>query len=262
MFYSANMAHPVNSMDNERPKRQLGAIAMAIPAITEFMGSILRPLISSVSQRAGNNDYKNNLLTKLTHRVLQNTPLTNSNIEEALINQLNQNKYTVAKHTLKSKETPLSQAHYIPETWDQETPKANTMPPRIYRVAKRMFIHLTTTIDNLVKKRLRSASQISTSFVGTIIEGLRLKIQQEHHNQTKASSDIKRQLDSLTRMVTTESEETDLKIVYICLGVIMGMICIVLWASSLVRNGVIHHLMKMQIRSQPRPGRGDSIRSD
>ena len=151
VFCSANMAQPTNSTDSERQGRQLGAIAMALPAITQFMGSILRPLISSVSQRAGDNEYKNNLLTKLTHRVLQNTPLTNSNVEEALINQIKQNKYTVAKHTLKSKETPLSQANYIPDMWDQETPKLNTMPPRIYRVAKRMFIHLTTTLDNLIK---------------------------------------------------------------------------------------------------------------
>merc|ERR1712059_29612 len=146
---------------------------MAIPTITELIGSLIRPLISSVSQRAGGSDYKNNLLTKLTHRVLQNTPLTNSNFEDALVNQLNQNKYTVAKHTLKSKETPLSQAHYIPETWNQDTPPMKTLSPKLYGVAKKMFVHLTTTIDNLIKKRLRSAYQVSTSLVGTIIENLR-----------------------------------------------------------------------------------------
>ena len=94
MFHSASMVQPANSTENERPKRQLGAIAVAVPAITKFMGSLLGPLISSVSQRAGNSDYKNNLLTKLTRRVLQNTPLTNSNFEDALVNQINQNKYT------------------------------------------------------------------------------------------------------------------------------------------------------------------------
>ena len=66
-----------------------------------------------------------------------------------------------------------------------------------------MFIHLTTTLDNLIKKRLRSASQISNSFVGTIVESLRLKIQKEHINQGKVSSNIKGQLDTLTRMVAT-----------------------------------------------------------
>ena len=60
--------------------------------------------------------------------------------------------------------------------------------------------------------------------------------------------------------MVTKSEEVDLKVVYICLGVIMGMICLVLWASSLVRNGVIQHLMKMQVRTQPRAGNGDSKR--
>ena len=68
------MAQSVNSTGNERPKRQLGILGMAIPTITEFMGSLIRPLINSVSKRAGASDYKNNLLTKLTHRVLENTP--------------------------------------------------------------------------------------------------------------------------------------------------------------------------------------------
>ena len=65
----------------QRPKRQLGILGMAIPAITEFMGSLIRPLISSISNRAGTSRYKNNLLTKLTHRVLANTPLADSNLE-------------------------------------------------------------------------------------------------------------------------------------------------------------------------------------
>ena len=111
MFYSVSMAQSVNSTGNERLKRQLGILGMAIPAITEFMGSLIRPLISSVSKRAGASDYTNNLLTKLTQRVLENTPLTNSDFENDLVNQINQNKYTVAAHTLKSKETPLIQTH-------------------------------------------------------------------------------------------------------------------------------------------------------
>ena len=152
MFCSVNMAQPVNSMENERPKRQLGVLAMAIPAITEFMGSLIRPLISSVSQRAGTSDHKNNLLTKLTKRVLEHTPLTKSNFEDAVVNQINQNKYTMATHTLKSKETPLSQTHYLPETWEEDTPRVKIMSPKQYGVAKRMCIHLTTTIDNLLKR--------------------------------------------------------------------------------------------------------------
>ena len=74
MFYSVSMVQSVNSTGNERLKRQLGILGMAIPALSEFMGTLIRPLIKSVSKRAGASDYKNNLLTKLTHRVLENTP--------------------------------------------------------------------------------------------------------------------------------------------------------------------------------------------
>merc|ERR1712059_168922 len=143
------------------------------------MGSMIRPLISSISNRAGASDYKNNILTKLTHRVLENTPLANSNLENALVNQINQNKYTVATQTLKSKETPLSHTHYLPENWKENTPHVKTMSPKLYEVARKMFVHLTTTIDNLLKKRLCSASQLSTSFSSTIIENLSLKIQDD-----------------------------------------------------------------------------------
>ena len=103
-------------------------------------------------------------------------------------------------------------------------------------------------------------SQLSTSFAGTIIENLRLKIQEDHKNQSKSSSEIKRQLNILERIVKKESETVDLKGVYICLGVIIGMICLVLWASNLVKNGVIQHLMKMQVRNTPRPGSQNAMR--
>ena len=61
-------------------------------------------------------------------------------------------------------------------------------------------------------------------------------------------------------MVAKGSEPTDLKVVYICMGVIFGMVCLVLWASSLVRNGIIQYLMKMQVKNTTKPGNRTSMR--
>ena len=189
---NSSLELPLNETDQvvevrtQRAKRLSPILGMVAPAISEFMGSLIRPLISSISNRAGNSRYKNELLTKLTHHVLANTPLANSNLEKAVENQLNQNKFTVAMQTLRSKEGPLSHDNYLPESWLDHMPNSKTMSPELYEAARIMFVQLTTTIDNLLKKRIRSATQLSTSFSSTIIENLRLKIQGDHKSQNKS----------------------------------------------------------------------------
>ena len=125
-----------------------------------------------------------------------------------------------------------------------------------------MFVHLTTTIDNLLKKRICSASQLSTSFSSTIIENLRLKIQDDHKSQNKSSIEIRRQLATLEQIVKKKSETADLTGLYICLGVVMGMICLVLWASNIVKNGIIKFMLKLQLRNTPRPGSRNAMRQE
>ena len=71
----------VRTQRNRRLSPVLGLIA---PTIMEFMGSLIRPLIRSISNRPGNSRYKQELLRKFIHRALANTPLANSNLEKAI----------------------------------------------------------------------------------------------------------------------------------------------------------------------------------
>ena len=118
---NSNLELPQNETDQvievrtQRNRRLSPLLGIVAPVISEFMGSLIRPLISLISNRPGNSRYKKELLIKLTYHVLANTPLANSNLEKAIENQLNQNKFNIAQQTLRSKEAPLSYDNYLPK---------------------------------------------------------------------------------------------------------------------------------------------------
>ena len=123
-----NLELPQNENDQvvevrtQRNRRLSPVLGIVAPVISEFMGSLIRPLISSISNHPGNSRYKQELLSKFTHHVLANTPLANSNLEKAVESQLNQNQFNVALQTIRSQEAPLISDNYLPENFPDNLP--------------------------------------------------------------------------------------------------------------------------------------------
>ena len=139
-------------------------------------------------------------------------------------------------------------------------PSSKTMSPELYEAARIMFVQLTTAIDTLLKKRICSATQLSTSFSSTIIEQLRLKIQDDHQKQNKSTSKVREQLVILEDLLNQKTEQIDLTGLYICLAVVMGLMCIILCASNIFKNIIIRYMLKLQLRNTPRVGSKSAVR--
>ena len=246
----------------QRNRRLSPVLGIVAPVISEFMGSLIRPLISSISNHPGNSRYKQKLLSRFTHRVLANTPLANSNLERAVDSQLNQNQFNVALQTIRSQEAPLSSDNYLPENFPDHLPLGKTISPQLNEAARIMFVQLTTAIDNLLKKRIRSATQLSTSFSSTVIEQLRLRIQDDHQGQNISTRETQKQLAILEDLVKQNPDQTDLTGLYVCLAVVMGLVTLLLFALNIARNSIVAYMLKLQLRNTPRAGSKSAMRQE
>ena len=133
------------------------------------MGKMIRPIIQGLASRPGNSQYKSNLLRKFTHRALSNTNLADTELENAVSNQLDQHKYGVALQTLKSQEVPVDTNTYFPKTFPESLPFVKEKSPQLTEAARGIFTQLTESIDQILQQRLITTSHLSTSlFCGKI----------------------------------------------------------------------------------------------
>ena len=145
-----NLIIPPFEEENEslRTKRQLAVLATAlIPTITKFMGSLIEPLFSSISNRPGNSVHNQNLLQTFIPRALHGTELGGTDIQKHIQSAVKLNKYNVALTALRNRERPLDKSHFLPF-------KLSSYGDLSIMETKKLFLQLTTVIDNLFKKGL------------------------------------------------------------------------------------------------------------
>ena len=131
-------------------------------------------MVRSLAYRSGTSKYKSNLLCKFTHRALSNTNLADSEVENAVSQQLDQHKYGMALRMLESQETPLSNENYVPNTFKEKFSSVKTASPQMIKATRAIFNQLTHAIDNVLQDQLVTTNHLSTSFTSAVVEELRL----------------------------------------------------------------------------------------
>ena len=145
-----NLIIPPFKDNNEslRSKRQLAALAtVIIPTITKFMGSLIAPLFSSISNRPGNSIHNQKLLQRFIPRALHGTQLGGTEVQTHIQSAVKLNKFNVALTALRNRERPLDKSHFLPF-------KLSSYGDLSIMETKKLFLQLTTVIDNLFKKGL------------------------------------------------------------------------------------------------------------
>ena len=213
------------------------AMIAAIPQISEFMGSLIRPIISSVANRAGQSSHRDTILQTFVRRVFAGTELGQTQLQGALTHQLKQREYQIALNTLKAREQGLNQSYFLPNPSTDKSPSARDT-----------LAQFTEKIDTLFQLRLKSLSQVSASFISSLIQAMRVKLQQENSEIKTAMSQVKDELTLILSSLENQIHEPELYKVYVMLvAILMIALCLgigMVW----LRHSVINFLIRHQIR--------------
>ena len=154
--FRTNLIIPPFNDNNEslRNKRQLAALAsVVIPTITKFMGSLIAPLFSSISNRPGNSVHNQKLLQRFIPRALHGTQLGGTEVQTHIQSAVKSNKFNIALTALRNRERPLDKSNFTPL-------RISSYGNLSIMETKKIFLQLTTVIDNLFKKKALNFKQL------------------------------------------------------------------------------------------------------
>ena len=142
--------HHTNEPVAKRHQRQLGLISglvSGIPFISKFLGSIMKPLISTIvgspAHTAEAIAHKNAILQNFIPMAVSHTGLAGSNHLKVITNAFEQKRHSVGLEALRNQEVVLGDHIYLPKDQNDRTIHKNFC-----------FSHFTKVIDNLIKNDL------------------------------------------------------------------------------------------------------------
>lgn len=214
----------------------LSAVA---PVLTSFMGSLMTPLISSVGDRVGFKGLinpkgvrKSNILTKFFDRALSSTKIANTEYADTVKGMLIKGKYGQAIDKLQYKDQILPMSSLI------EYPRANTTLKRMQNV------------DDILKTRLLTLSEVQMSFVSTILEQFRNMVSSEHKLVIGDISEVNSTLDSLLNHMLKHAQQSNPSIEYALLVAILFLACLHLVALFYLKHAICNFFMDQKLNSE------------
>ena len=116
------------------------------------------------------------------------------------------------------------------------------------RSTRQVLTQFTSTIDKLMQKRLLSLNPFSSSFLGSVIEQLRLTLQQEHQTQAESSTNLEVEINKVQASLATQRHQPELMGVYVILATILGVNFLICFGMSLLWNSIVNWMMRHQLK--------------
>ena len=200
--------------------------------------------MSQLIHRPGAQTYKDDLLAKFVPRALSQTHLKNTQIEHSIQQQIKNRNYQSALQTLSSAERTLKTDDYIPQQFKQVF-NQNSNNEQLVLATRKIFQGLTETFDGLLTQRLSTVMNLLTSLFTTLIESLRLKLQEFDAKHTLGEEELLR----ITGATLTGIETClppDFGGLYSCLGALIALIALVFPGLVILRNSLTNYATKLQ----------------
>ena len=243
---NSTYAGPPEYQAFEREKRFAAGILakVAAPLFTTFAGSLLKPMLSQIIFRPGKQTYKSNLLSKFLPRALSSTNLEGSAIEEAVCQQLAARKYSVALQTLTSHESRLDAEHYLPERF-KESFNAKHNSEQLVAATRCIFGTLTKTLDEIISTRLTSAGNLLTSLITSLIEELRLHLEEFHDENRNQMKLVLKILQEISKKLEI-CQQPDNGGLYACFSSVLVLVALIFPSLIYLRNSLTSFQCKLQ----------------
>ena len=208
------------------------------------MGGLLKNMLSQLIYRPGAQSYKDDLLKKFLPRALAGTSLGGTQIEEAVRQQLGHRKYQSALQTLNSHEASLNPEHFLPDRFKQSFNEQSNSP-QLVQATRSIFNMLTTTLDQLTSSRLTTTTNLLTSLITSLIEGLRLEIEAFDKKNSRELKEILKLLKE-TNLGVKGCTPPDQGGLYSCFAAILILVCLIFPGLFALRNSVTNFIRKIQ----------------
>ena len=229
-----------------RDKRMIlgGILAQGIPVLTQFAGSLIKTVLDQLIHRLGSQTYKDDLLGKFVPRALSQTHLKNTQISHSIQQQIKNHNYQSALQTLTSAQRNLKTDNYIPEKF-KKVFNGNSNDDELVLATRKIFQGLTETVDGLLTQRLSTVVNLITSLITTLIESLRLKLQNFDAKHSKGEEVLLRITGATLAGIETCLPQ-DFGGLYSCLGALMALLVLVFPGLLILRNSISNHANKLQ----------------
>ena len=165
--------------------------------------------------------------------------LSKSQTATSVSNHLQSRHYQIALNTLAARERALNMTAFVPT------------PTELTGAQRDILNQLMQGADAVLQQRLVTASQVTNSFLSTIMEQLRLALQQEHsHIQTSITA-VKSGVDKVHAHLMVQRHQPELYVVYGLLALIIVMILSLLFGLIWLKTSVVNQLLKGQLDNVP-----------
>ena len=114
-----------------------------------------------------------------------------------------------------------------------------------------IFNQLMKGADAVLQQRLVTASQVTNSFLSTIMEQLRLTLQQEHSLVQTSIIAVKSGIDKVHDHLKVQRHQPELYVVYSLLAFIIVMILALLFGLIWLKTSVVNQLLRGSIEQCP-----------
>jgi hypothetical protein len=237
--------HAVDSMEDsyESSPREERALPISIthltPHITKFMGSLIKPLVNSLANRATPSRLADTILQKFVGRALATTTLAKTETADSIARHLKDSQYSKALGTLQTRELPLNTTKMVPNDVD----------------------HVIRAVDKVFVTRLKTLSQVEMTFISTILEQFRVVVQRDHTIAQNSLSGIKRALEEVNTSILGP-QQLNMALVYGLLITHMLLTCASMLLVLYFKATVLNFFNKHRVNKVTQRNRGALLEDD
>ena len=187
----------------------------------------------AASPRAVNS--KHQILETFMQRALSNTQLANTDTAQYLSQALKNKKYSVIINALKNKAKPLHLKHFQPD--------GELNGPLLVN-----FKELTIAMDELNQKRLQALSTTFTAYISSILQNMRISLQNEHKNISITLNDQSENIQAINEMLKEQRHQPELDWVYIMNAAIIMLNALLAMGLIILRHSITQFVLKYSLK--------------